>query len=90
MWPNKSRGCVKSADANFGNDPIYDMTHFDETSRRMGWSKNEFSHRLSPEPTAVGACRYAVAVHVASRRWLYFFVRQHLSVIQTTQQNRIL
>ena len=27
----------------------------------------------SPEPTAVGACRSAVAVHVASRRWLSFF-----------------
>src|ERR1022692_939440 len=30
----------------------------------------EFSHRLAPEPTAVGAVRSAVAVHVASRRWL--------------------
>jgi hypothetical protein len=27
----------------------------------------------SPEPTAVGACRSAVAVHAASRRWLSFF-----------------
>jgi hypothetical protein len=27
----------------------------------------------SPEPTAVGAVRSAVAVHVASRRWLSFF-----------------
>jgi hypothetical protein len=26
----------------------------------------------SPEPTAVGAGRSAVAVHVASRRWLSF------------------
>jgi hypothetical protein len=26
----------------------------------------------SPEPTAVSACRSAVAVHVASRRWLSF------------------
>lgn len=26
----------------------------------------------SPEPTAVGAVRSAVAVHVASRRWLSF------------------
>jgi hypothetical protein len=25
------------------------------------------------EPTAVGACRSAVAVHVAGRRWLSFF-----------------
>jgi hypothetical protein len=27
----------------------------------------------SPEPTAVGAVSSAVAVHVASRRWLSFF-----------------
>jgi hypothetical protein len=27
----------------------------------------------SPEPTAVGACRSAIAVHAASRRWLSFF-----------------
>ena len=27
----------------------------------------------SPEPTAVGAFSSAVAVHVASRRWLSFF-----------------
>ena len=27
----------------------------------------------SSEPTAVGACRSAIAVHVASRRWLSFF-----------------
>ena len=31
------------------------------------WQPNK-----SPEPTAVGACRSAVAVHVASRRWLSF------------------
>ena len=27
----------------------------------------------SPEPTAVGACSSAIAVHAASRRWLSFF-----------------
>ena len=27
----------------------------------------------SPEPTAVGAGSSAIAVHVASRRWLSFF-----------------
>jgi hypothetical protein len=27
----------------------------------------------SPEPTAVGACSSAIAVHVAGRRWLSFF-----------------
>jgi hypothetical protein len=47
-----SRGCVKSADMKFGNDQIFDMTNFDETSRWMGWSKNEFSHSLTLEPTA--------------------------------------
>ena len=31
------------------------------------------SPNKSPEPTAVGACRSAIAVHVASRRWLSFF-----------------
>ena len=31
------------------------------------------SFNKSPEPTAVGACSSAVAVHVASRRWLSFF-----------------
>jgi hypothetical protein len=40
------------------------MTHFDEVSRRIRWFKNEFSHSFSPEPTAVGACGSAVAVHV--------------------------
>ena len=48
------------------------MANFDEMSRRIRWSKNEFSHRLSPEPTAVGAGRSAVAVPAASRRWLSF------------------
>jgi hypothetical protein len=56
MISNKLQGCVNSAAANFGNGPIYDMTHFDEVGRRIRWSKKEFSHRLSPEPTAVGAC----------------------------------
>ena len=51
MMPNKSRGCVKSADMKFGNDQIFDMTNFDETSRWMGWSKNEFSHSLSLQAT---------------------------------------
>ena len=33
----------------------------------------------SLEPTAVGAVSFAVAVHVASRRWLSFFVARELS-----------
>jgi len=52
MLPNKSRGCVKSADTKYGNDQIFDMGNFDKSSRRMRWSKNEFSHRLSLQATA--------------------------------------
>jgi hypothetical protein len=52
VLPNTARGCVKSADMNFGNDHIFDMANFDETSRWIGWSKNEFSHSLALEPTA--------------------------------------
>lgn len=44
--PNTARACVKSVGMNFGNDHIFDMANFDETSRWMGWSKNEFSHSL--------------------------------------------
>ena len=71
--PNTVRGCVKSVEAKFGNDQIFNMTHFDEVSRRIRCSKNDFSHRLSPEPTAVGAFSSAVAVRVAVRLWLSFF-----------------
>jgi hypothetical protein len=46
---------VKSIGAKFGNDQISDMENFDEMSRRIEWSKNEFSHSLSPEPTGSGA-----------------------------------
>jgi hypothetical protein len=37
---------VKSPEVNFGNDQICDMADFDEKSRWIGWSKNEFSHSL--------------------------------------------
>jgi hypothetical protein len=36
-------------------------------------SREDVTPNQSPEPTAVGACRSAIAVHVASRRWLSFF-----------------
>jgi hypothetical protein len=45
---------VKSAGVKFGNDQIFDMGNFDETSRRIEWSKNEFSHRLSLQATRDG------------------------------------
>ena len=41
------------------------MTHFDEVGRWIRWSKNEFSHRLSPQPTAVRAHqRLNIRVHL--------------------------
>ena len=39
---------------------------------RFGLKDSQWPNK-SPEPTAVGACRSAVAVRVASRRWLSFF-----------------
>jgi len=54
ITPNTARGCVKSADANFGNDPIFNMRNFDESSRWIGWLKNEFSHSLSLQATRDG------------------------------------
>ena len=39
---------------------------------RFGQMKVQ-SPNKSPEPTAVGACSSAIAVHVTSRRWLSFF-----------------
>jgi hypothetical protein len=46
---------------------VWQMTH----SVIHGGPKKPLPNK-SPEPTAVGACRSAVAVHVASRRWLSF------------------
>ena len=54
MMPNQSRGCVKSVGAKIGNDQILVMTRFDEMSRRIRWSENEFLHSLSLQPTPVG------------------------------------
>src|ERR1035441_6851563 len=75
MMFNQSRGCVKTVSSKFGNDQFFDMRSFVAMSRRIKWSKNEFSHSLSPEPTAGGAgCHRATGsadtVHVASRRCL--------------------
>ena len=55
MWPNTSRACVKTPPMNLGNDPIFVMMNFDKMSRRIRWPENKFSHRLSLEPTGVGA-----------------------------------
>jgi hypothetical protein len=77
-WPSQSRGCVKTVLRKAGNDQFFDMGNVVKMSRRIGWSENEFSHRLAPEPTAVpssrsfgaqadGAGSSAVAIHAASR-----------------------
>jgi len=42
------------------------MTHFDETSRWRGWSKNEFSHGLSLQATRDGRSSSAIAEDVIS------------------------
>jgi hypothetical protein len=41
-------------------------------SQSIDWIMTVWPNK-SPEPTAVGAVRSAIAVHVASRRWLSFF-----------------
>jgi hypothetical protein len=46
---------VKTIGVKFGNDQIFDMADFDETSRRIRWSENDFSHSLALEPTAGSA-----------------------------------
>jgi hypothetical protein len=38
---------VKTPEWKFGNDQIFDMQNFDEMSRRIRWSENEFSHSLT-------------------------------------------
>jgi hypothetical protein len=68
--PNQSRGCVKAHDNKFGNDLFYDMENFYETNRRIQWSKNEFSHSLSPEPITAAA---PVANYAMNRLRLNFF-----------------
>jgi hypothetical protein len=71
---------VKTVSSKFGNDQFFDMKSFVEMATRIQWSKNEFSHSLSPGPAAVGAgCQEptavaaAVAIHAVNRRWLSFF-----------------
>jgi hypothetical protein len=51
----------------FGNDHIFDMANFDETSRWMGWSENEFSHSLALEVNAGWRCRFV-------REGFWFFI----------------
>src|ERR1035441_993413 len=41
--------------------------------RLMCLSDSQTRPNKSPEPTAVGPCSSAIAVHVTSRRWLSFF-----------------
>jgi hypothetical protein len=46
--------------------PVLERAH--EKARQL----QEQRPNKSPEPTAVGACRSAIAVHAVSRRWLSF------------------
>ena len=58
---------MKTVSSKFGKVQFLDMKSFVEMSRRIQWSKNEFSHSLSPEPAAVGAgCHRATGSAVAS------------------------
>ena len=50
-----------------GYAPVVDVRLINGEGRLTMWPNK------SPEPTAVGACSSAVAVHVAGRRWLSFF-----------------
>ena len=45
----------------------------DSDGTRQVESSQTMLPNKSPEPTAVGAGRSAIAVHAASRRWLSFF-----------------
>ena len=54
MPPNTARACVKSADTKFGNDHIFDMANFGESSRWLEWLQNEFSHSLALQATQDG------------------------------------
>jgi hypothetical protein len=64
---------VKTRDDKFGNDPFCDMRNFDEMSRRIRWSKNEFSHSLAPEPTPVARRSSAIGIRVQDTAWISFF-----------------
>jgi hypothetical protein len=67
MMPNQPLGCVKTVSSKCVNDQFFDMKSLVEMSRRIQWSKNEFSHSLSPQPAAVGAgCHRATGSAVAS------------------------
>jgi len=53
---NHTPGRVKTSLSKSGNDQFFDMKNFDETSRRIRWSENEFSHSLALQRTAAGRC----------------------------------
>ncbi len=61
---------MKRAYLKFGNDQIFDMANFDETDKWTRLSENEFSHRLSLQPTPVGRLSSAFAVDIMGPAWL--------------------
>ena len=44
----------------------------------------------SQEPTAAGACSSAVAVHVASRRWLQLFSLGRFVGVMTNKEHEVI
>jgi len=56
LTPNHTPGRVQTSLSKSGNDQFFDMKNFDETSRRIRWSENEFSHSLALQRTAAGRC----------------------------------
>ena len=70
-----TRQAVSVRDGYVGLRELFEaVAHLMISREFYGMSYDEVAlPNKSPEPTAVGACSSAVAVHVASRRWLSFF-----------------
>jgi hypothetical protein len=77
VMPNKSPepGCRRMAEALRRCSQVAKVSQRLECNilRIQMMNNYQGGPNQSPEPTAVGAVRSAVAVHVASRRWLSFF-----------------
>ena len=72
-WDDLPLFCTRAYTDLWSRRKIYDWS--DESVSDVQLSRRFFTMtpNKSPEPTAVGAVRSAIAVHVASRRWLSFF-----------------
>jgi len=65
----------------FGDDPISAAWRFDETSRWIGWSENEFSHSLSPDLLITDINRVGMNGYQLLRLLARWNVRFHVLVI---------